>query len=222
MHEPVADKIKVINHGRGCYEHVVPQNTDAWYALRASKPTASKASSLVTSCGLPSDGIDEYALELANEMYAGRPIDGFSGNQFTERGHEFEDLARRDYEMKMQMLTRRVGFCTNKLMQYGCSPDDFAGEDGAVEYKCKTGVVHSKAVLDYNETCKVPTVHVAQVQMVMFITGKKWCDLVFYHPYLPGVTIRIYPDKDFVRVLKKQLKEVIVKRNIIYNKLKSL
>jgi len=53
----------------------------------------------------------------------------------------------------------------------------------------------------------------------MFVGKREWCDLVFYHPELPCLTVRQYPDSEFIKVLKKQLKAVIAKRNVILNEL---
>jgi len=203
-------------------EHNIEQGTPGWHKLRAGIPTASEFKKLVTSQCLPSESIDEYALVLASEKWAGYNVDGFGGNKYTDRGKELESLARADYQMKMQLVTTRVGFYTDNLKQYGCSPDDFIGDDGASEYKCKIAKEHLKAVLHYQEYGTIPSEYYAQPQGVMFITKKKWCDLVFFHPELPGLIIRQYPDKDFFRELRRQLKAVIVKRNIIYQQIKEI
>jgi len=203
-------------------EHDIPQGTPKWHGLRAGKPTSSEFKNLVTSQCLPSKGIDKYARILACEKWAGYNIDGFGGNKSTDRGKEMEPLADADYQVKMQVVTTHVGFCTDNLEQYGCSPDGFVGDDGAVEYKCKKAELHTEAVLHYQEYGTIPTEYVAQPQGVMFITKKKWCDLVFFHPELPGLIIRQYPDKDFFRELRRQLKTVIVKRNIIYQQIKEI
>lgn len=203
-------------------EHDVPQGTPGWHKLRAGIPTASEFKKLVTSYGAPSESIDGYARTLACEKWAGYNIDGFGGNRATERGKEMEDLARGDYQFKMQVGTRQVGFCTDNLRQYGCSPDDFVGDSGSVEYKCMTADRHIDAVLHYQAYGAIPTEYYAQPQGVMFVTKRKYCDLVLYHPELPGLIIRQYPDKDFVRELRRQLKNVIVKRNIIYQQIKEI
>lgn len=203
-------------------EHNIEQGTPEWHALRAGIPTASEFRNLVTSQCLPSKSIDDYALVLAAEKYANKPVDGFGGNRYTDRGKELEPLARADYEMKMQVVTTRVGFCTDNMKQYGCSPDDFIGDEGASEYKCKIAKEHLKALLHFHEYGEIPPEYFAQPQGVMFITKRKWCDLVFYHPDLPGLIVRQYPDKDFFRELRKQLKIIAAKRDVIYNRLKAI
>lgn len=202
--------------------HDIVQGTPEWHRRRASIPTASEFKNLVTSQCLPSKGIDRYASVLAAEKYAGHAIDGFSGNKSTDRGHELEPLADADYRMKEGVMTTKVGFCTDNLQQYGCSPDGFVGDDGAVEYKCKKADLHLEAIIHYHEYGEIPSEYYAQPQGVMFVTKRKWCDLVFFHPELPGLIIRQYPDKDFFRELRKQLKIVAAKRDVIYNTLREI
>lgn len=202
--------------------HDCEQGSDKWNRLRCDIPTASEFSKLVTSTGKESSSVDDYALVLAAGKYAGKPVDGFSGNRYTQRGNEMEPIARADYELRNQVIVEEVGFVTNNLMQYGCSPDGLVGKDGSVEYKCKIAKEHLKACWYYDRTGKVPPEYYAQPQGVMFVTGRKWCDLVFYHPDLPGRTIRIVPDKLFLKTLRKQLKAVEIKRNLYYERIKSM
>ena len=48
--------------------HDVEQNTDEWLALRAGMPTASEAKKLVTSSGVASKSMAEYAQKLAGDL----------------------------------------------------------------------------------------------------------------------------------------------------------
>ena len=202
--------------------HDCIQGSETWHSLRAGIPTASEFSKLVTSAGAVSKQINDYALVLAAEKYAGKMVDGFGGNKFTERGKELESFARSDYEMSNQVYVEEVGFCTNNLMQYGASPDGFVNKDGSVEFKCKIAKEHLKALFRYKDTGTIPTEYFAQTQGVMLVTGRKYCDLVFFHPDLPGLTVRQYPDKEFLKVLRRQLKAVEVQRNIYLEKLRKI
>ena len=202
--------------------HDCIQGSETWHSLRAGIPTASEFSKLVTSAGAVSKQLDDYALVLAAEKYAGKMVDGFGGNKYTERGKELESLARADYELSNQVAVEEIGFCTNNLMQYGASPDGFVEKDGSTEFKCKIAKEHLKAIFRYKDTGTIPTEYFAQPQGVMLVTGRKWCDLVFYHPDLPGLTVRQYPDKEFLKVLRRQLKAVEVQRNIYLEKLRSI
>lgn len=49
----------------------------------------------------------------------------------------------------------------------------------------------------------------------MYICQRKWCDLVFYHPDLPMLTIRAEPIIGVVETLDNQISMVIKERDKI-------
>ena len=198
--------------------HSVEQNTQEWEALRAGNPTASRFSELVTSTGSPSKSMQAYAIELAGEMYAGRPLDTWSGNKYTDYGHEIEDEARLAYEMRTGDTVEQVGFITDDLELYGCSPDGLVGDDGMVEIKCLPKK-HIPSMLYWKKHGKVPPERIAQTQGQVMIAERKWCDLLFYRPGLPMLIVRQYPDLNFVDSLKSQLFSVMAERNLILKQL---
>jgi len=202
--------------------HDVEQGTEAWHNLRAGIPTASEFSKLVTSTGKVSKSMSEYAMVLAAEKFAGKMVDGFTGNMYTERGKELEDEARADYEMTMQQPVVEVGIVTNDLIQYAASPDGMVGENGMVEFKCKIAKEHIKTILYFEKHGKAPTDYIAQTQGQMFVCERDWVDLMFYHPELPNLIIRQTPNPVFIETLKAQLKAVEAERNIVLKKLQSM
>ena len=157
--------------------HDVEQNTPEWEVLRAGKPTASCFDSLVTSTGAPSKSMQGYAIELAGEMYAGRPLDTWNGNKYTDYGHEIEDEARLAYEMRTGNTVEQVGFITDDLELYGCSPDGLVGDDGMAEIKCLPKK-HIPSLLYWKKHGKAPPERIAQTQGQIMIAERKWCDLV--------------------------------------------
>lgn len=200
--------------------HELEQGTEAWHELRAGMPTGSMAKKLVTSQGKESKSMPEYAIELAGDLYAGQPLDAFEGNQWTDRGTELEDAARSLYELLTSSEVQEVGFITDDGEQYGVSPDGLVDNDGLVEFKCLKGTNHIKAIMYHKKNHKAPTDYIPQCQMQLFVTGRKWCDLVFYHPDLPELIIRIEPDLEFHKVLESQLLAVIKERDNIIKLIK--
>lgn len=198
--------------------HTVEQNTPEWLSLRAGLPTASAFSKLVTSTGAPSKSINDYALLLANEKYAGCDLDGFEGNKHTERGHELEDDAAQWYGLIKDFPVDVIGFVTddNKIM--GCSPDRMS-DNVMVEIKCLGAKAHTTALMYYKKHGKMPTAFIQQTQGQMMICEKERCDLVFYHPKLPKLIIRSEPDEKFLDSLLDQIHEVSNIRDEIYNTL---
>jgi len=199
--------------------HDIDQNTPEWEILRSGMPTASEASKLVTSTCAPSKSMSEYAQKLAGDLYAGHPIDAWEGNKFTDRGHEIEDQARMAYALRGGDV-QQVGFITDDLERWGCSPDSLVDDDGMLEIKCLPRQ-HIKALLYFKKHGKAPTEYAAQPQMQMFVAERKWCDLFFFHPDLPSLTIRMTPDPAIVAGLKSQLLACIAERNITLEILRS-
>jgi hypothetical protein len=200
--------------------HDTIQNSEAWKEIRSGIPTASDFSKLITSTGEPSKSMPDYAATLAANAFAGRSLDAWGGNYHTERGHEIEPEARDWYSFTHEDV-EQVGFITDDDGEYGCSPDGMVGASGLVEFKCLSAKEHVKALMYYRKHKKCPTSYVAQTQGQLFITEREWCDLVFYHPDLPKVTIRQYPIKEVCLGLMNQLNAVINKRDEILEVLRS-
>jgi hypothetical protein len=199
-------------------KHSCEQNTPEWDKLRASMPTASAFSKLITSTGAPSTSMKKYAEQLAGEKFAGKSLDAWEGNQYTERGHEVEPEAVLAYEMMMDVDTEKVGFVTDDLMQWGCSPDREVGKPGLLEIKCLPKL-HIEAIRYIKATGKIPPKFVQQTQGQLFVTGKEWCDLFLYHADLPTKIVRVYPDPKIIAGLEKQLRACILERDAIYSEL---
>ncbi len=200
--------------------HDLEQGSEAWLNLRAGMPTGTGAKNLVTSQGKESKSLGGYALELAGDLYAGKRLDAFEGNAWTDRGTELEDSARSLYEMVHDCEVEEIGFCTDDSDRWGMSPDGFVGKDGLVEFKCLKATNHIKAIIYADKHNKPPTDYIPQIQMQMFVSGRKWCDLVMFHPDLPELIIRIDADLEFHKILESQLKAVIIERDKIIKLLK--
>lgn len=196
--------------------HDVEQGTDEWYQARCGRATASEFSKIITTQGAESKQIEDYALILAIEKYTGVPAGQFGGSRATERGKALESEARIAYQVDNQVNVDQVGFVTDNLMRYGCSPDGLVGKDGGTEFKCKTDKEHMAAVLYYYKHGQILPQYYAQPQGCMFVTGRKWWDLMFYHPDLPCITVRQYQDQLFFKSLRKYLKRIDVLRNTFY------
>lgn len=196
--------------------HEVLQGTTNWMALRAGMPTASEFSKLITSTGEVSKSLQGYAITLAGEKYAGKPLDAWEGNGYTERGKLLELEARTAYTFIHDAAVEQVGFVTNDDMQYGCSPDGLVGTDGLVEFKCLKAENHIKALLYYGKHKKCQPDYVQQTQGQMMICNREWCDLMFYHPDLPKLVIRQHRNDVLHALLLSAINQVIVDRDDIY------
>lgn len=195
--------------------HEVEQRSPEWYALRTGIPTASEFSKLITSTGVRSKSLEGYALTLAGEMFAGKPLDVFEGTAWTERGRELEAEAISLYGFANDKALLPVGFVTTDAKSAGCSPDALVNGDGMVEVKCLKAENHIKAILYYQKNGTCPTDYVQQTQGQLMICERLWCDLIFYHPELPLLTIRQTADSALHAALQREIAEVCKERDVV-------
>jgi hypothetical protein len=181
--------------------------------VRAGLPTASEFSKLITSTGEPSKSLSGYAITLAAEKYAGKPIETWEGNKYTDRGKELEPDAKSLYAFMHDQNLEPVGFVTDDLQLYGCSPDSWAGTEGLAEIKCLKAENHVKAILYYRKHKRCHPDYVQQTQGQLLVCERAWCDLIFYHPDLPMLTIRQERDQAIIGALRVHLDLVIEERD---------
>lgn len=169
--------------------HDVEQGSEEWFKLRADKMTGSHA----TAIGNNGKGLDTYIHEMMAEYYSSADKEKF-GNVHTDRGTELEPIARGMYELETGLSVKTTGFVEHDEYS-GVSPDGLVEDDGGVEIKSISDSSYFKHLL-YGEK-EVSSDHVWQCQMNMFVTGRKWWDLVYYNPnFEKSLCIyRLYPDE---------------------------
>lgn len=202
--------------------HHVEQNSPEWQALRAGLPTASEFKRILTNTGKVSSSSRDYACELAAEKLAGHAVNAWGGNLWTERGHGLESEARDWYAFETGLDVQPGDFWTDDEGRWGCSPDGLVGDDGGIEIKSLKAANVISAWLDWQDSQKPPTDYLAQIQGNLFVTGRKWWDLVIYHPALPAANsiIRIGPDPEYHAKLESGLLETVRLRDEIISRLK--
>lgn len=178
----------------------VVQGSPEWLNARAGRPTASRFDSIVTpKTRKPSAAADGYLTELVAERILGGPLDT-ANSIWMDRGEDLEPEARAWYELATGNTVTEVGFCLRDDIDVGGSPDGLVGDDGLVEIKCRKAANHLKAVLDL-----APIATETQVQGLMWVTGRKWCDEVAYCPDLPQKIKRTMRDPEWMEVFDNLL-----------------
>lgn len=169
---------------------VVEQGTRDWFMARLGKVTASEVHNVVTKGKLIAAKGDGYIKHLAAEICLGEPID--TGDTiWTERGAEMELPSIRWYEWERQVDVQRVGFIESDCGRFGCSPDGLIGEDGGLEAKNPSLVVHTGYLIDDDALYED---HFLQCQFGLYVTKRKWWDLMSFNDTLPSVIVRCLPD----------------------------
>jgi hypothetical protein len=147
----------------------------------------------------------KYLNQLAGEIITGEPMVNYS-NQRMEDGKDIhEPDLRARYEFTSDVDIKRIGFVKMNpaLCATGCSPDGWIGDQGIVEFKS----AEPHILIDILKAGKPPTGHMAQVQGGLWITARKWCDLVIGWPKLPLSITRVHRDDSFIAMLSLALKD---------------
>jgi hypothetical protein len=93
-------------------------------------------------------------------------------------GNQWEPVSRESYAKKFNRTVTDEQFVSyNEFI--GSTPDGFIDDDGIFETKCLQMAGHLKAFEQPDPD------HVIQVQHQLFVTGRKWADLVYFHPDAP-------------------------------------
>lgn len=179
--------------------HNCQQGTTEWLELRAGIPTASAFDLILTKSGKPSQSAERYMLTLLAERLMGHPI-AEHVSLWMSRGSTLERDAIAFYELQRDLTTEPVGFITNDAGTVGASPDRLVSADGLLEVKSPKEYVHLGYLMELGTAYDAYRV---QVQGQMWITGRKWVDVLSYHPEMPWALSRIERDEEFIELLSK-------------------
>jgi len=177
------------------------QGESEWLKMRCGLPTASNFKKLLTSKGKKSTQWKAYMYKLAAERITGEVHQEFYGHDM-ELGNEREAEARDTYSFIKEVSVKEVGFIfKDKEKLFGYSPDGLVSDDGLIEIKnCQPKIQIERIAKQWNGV-----EHYQQIQGGLFISGRKWCDLISFCRGLKLYVVRIYPDPDFFKALEKSL-----------------
>jgi len=173
----------------------VEQRSDEWQKLRCGVATASCFDRIITpATGKPSASAVAYRRELLAEWLTGQPV-SIKESGWMQRGTEMEPEARAFYEFEADAEVTEAGFVfLDERRLIGCSPDGLVGDDGLVEIKCPAPHTHVGYLID----AKLPTAYIPQVQGALWVTGRRWCDFISYHPEMEPLIVRVKRDEGYI------------------------
>lgn len=163
----------------------IEQGTKEWLDLRLGLITCSE----IKTIRADGAGAQTYINGLAYERITGEPSSVFMGNEWTERGHELEIVARDLYQKKMDCEVEQVSFITN--LGFGYSPDGLVGENGLIEIKAKQPQVQISIL----RSGDIPKEHLDQLDGGLLNSGREWMDFISYCPNLPIFIKRVYAEE---------------------------
>ena len=175
------------------YENL-EQGTDEWLEARRGIITASEVHKLLTSNGrvATNQTARDYIADLAAERITGHVEDAYVSHEM-RLGSLNEPFARDGYAEYKGVQVDEVGFMVREYDGYklGFSPDGLVSDEGLIEIKSRKPRIQINTILRDG----VPNGNMAQIQMGLLVSGRKWCDYVSYSGGLPLWTQRVYPDR---------------------------
>ena len=180
------------------------QSSDEWKEARAGKVTASRAKDARDKLknGNPSGKQTAYAAQVAVERIAGKPMDMVFENWQMREGHVQEPVARAAYEAATGNLVEEVGAIVSDDDSFLYSPDGMVGDDGLVEIKSLFSpdrIINIMADGDIQD-------FIDQCMFGLWLTGRKWIDLVIWCPALEHMEIKhIERDENAIELLEEDL-----------------
>lgn len=186
--------------------HPAIQGTPEWIQARLGIPTASCFSEIITPKEWKaSKSQDAYRARLVAEWFTGQPIDDHQ-SQYMQRGTELEAEAVADYEFASGYDTVQVGLCLRDDEKVGASPDRLVGDDGLLEIKCPALHTHVGYLLKPSTLVET---YWCQLQGELYITGRRWADVMSYNPILPRVKLRVTRDDGFILKLDDEINKFL-------------
>lgn len=194
----------------------IEQNTDEWYEIKIGKFSASTGADLLMD--KKTAGYTGLISRIVEERITGKPSESkkFQGNQFTERGHEFEPLAAEDYEFRTFSTLTVVGVI--ELDDWVlCSPDRLIGDNALYQAKCpifntqmeylKTRDKHKGKLNDNQILQKLSSAYYKQMQFELFVSGRELNVFNSFHPSLPAIDLNIIRDEELIAEIANRLAE---------------
>lgn len=204
------------------------QGSAEWRVARAGSVTGSRVLDCMAflktgpNKGKETKARQNYRLQLVAERLTGIPYEGYKSSAM-DRGTELEGEARIAYEAKNTVLVEQVGFLDHRTIDWcGCSLDGLVDEDGTIEIKCPDNSgIHLINVLKGSDALyaalmgedlapdekPIPEEYIPQVQMGLWVTGRKWCDFVSYDPRFQDESLRlhiyrVFRDEPFIEAMQ--------------------
>ena len=205
----------------------VEQGSDAWFAARAGKLTASRVKALVakTKSGYSTSRANMIT-QLALERMTGHVEQNTYTSPAMQRGTDLESEARDYYAFDRDVFVSEVGMVIHPEPEYDfitCSPDGLIDDDGLVEIKCPASMAKMVSYLEKDAHAKEYRV---QLQMQLLVTGRQYVDAVGYDPRFPDglkmAVCRVEADKEYQEELLSEMLKANTEINQLIEKLNKM
>lgn len=167
--------------------HLYEQGSEEWLSVRRGLITGSmfKVARERLKNGKPSKACEQYAMDLAIERCGGVTAEKFQSFHMRQ-GAEQEPVARAAYEAATGNSVNVVGFFSDDVGFFGCSPDGLIGEDGVLEIKTAvSSATFFRAAVDEDLS-----EYMDQCLGYLWMLGREWVDLCIWRPDFPHLHIK--------------------------------
>ncbi len=167
--------------------HNIQQNTEEWHELRRGKITASHFGEIMAhsikggvfnlSAAWGKQAKD-YAMRIAIERTTGKIMDHGFSNEWMDRGHELEPIAREEYEYQTFTDVTNGGFICDD--NFGASSDGLV-KKGGIEIKSVKYTTHFERLIKGGFDPK----YTWQIYGNIWAYNLQWLDFVSFCPEFP-------------------------------------
>lgn len=195
------------------YRYDIEQNSEEWEHIKIGMFSASSADKLLSS--KDTKGYQQLISKIAEERITCQKCESssFSGNTFTNRGHEFEQIARQDYEFRTLQAVKLVGVIIKDDWTL-CSPDGLIDDNKLHQIKCpifSTQEEYLEKVKKHTDIRKIiPGNYYKQLQFELNVSGREFNIFTSFHPNLKAIDIEVPIDEIMQIEINKRLDEAIV------------
>lgn len=169
--------------------------------------------------GEPGSKAINYAWLIAMETVSREPRDDTFVTKEMRRGQDLEPIARAVYEKRTGAWIEEASLILTDDERFGYSTDGFRDDDGLIEIKCPSACHKLGQVWEEPEAAHLE--YLDQINGGLWITGRNYCDLVIYCPWLKAVgkdlfVKRIFRNEQAIQELEDDLMSFwkFVERNL--------
>lgn len=174
------------------------QYSDKYDHLKYGLATSSNFKNIITPSGFSSEGWMDYACALIAERCTGKKIDTYQ-SQWMDRGLIMEQEAADMYSQMRKVDVKKIGFISNDEGTIGCTPDRLIGDDGLLEIK----VPKPSTQIKYLITGEVHKAYWPQLQGQLYVSERRYVDIISYHPTLPPAIMHVERDEAYIACMHK-------------------
>lgn len=208
------DKVGGLDEKQLAYVEAIRAGKTESEAMRLAgyraKPTSSTVAKAIAGQSIytPSAKAISYAWVISMEIIARKPLDETFVTWKMRQGQDREPFARRRYEAGTGNLVEEASLVLTDDSAFGYSTDGLIGDDGLVEIKSPGTPDVVGRIWENPEEAHLE--YIDQINGGLWITGRKWCDLVVYFPELAPVgkdlfVKRIHRDEAAIEKLESEL-----------------